>query len=60
VGHILPGAVGDRITTLLNNPTELDDMRTALKAVRGEPGAAKRLAALVQQVLGDFLEKPYR
>jgi hypothetical protein len=60
VGHILPGAVGDRITTLLNNPTELDDMRTALKAVRGEPGAAKRIAALVQQVLGNFLEKPYR
>ena len=51
VGHILPEGVGDRITTLLNNPTQLDDMRTALKAVRGETGAAQRLAALVQQVL---------
>jgi hypothetical protein len=51
VGHILPEAVGDRITTLLNSPTELEKMVIALKAVRGEPGAAQRLAALVQQVL---------
>ncbi len=53
VGHILPKPAGDRITNLLNNPAELEKMRQALKQVRGEPGAAQRLAALVQVVLED-------
>jgi hypothetical protein len=51
VGHILPVAVGDRLVILLNNPTELEQMRISLKQVRGEPGAAQRLAALVDGVL---------
>ncbi|WP_404783809.1 lipid-A-disaccharide synthase [Altericista sp. CCNU0014] len=51
VGHILPQPAGDRIAGLLDNPTELDKMRAALKQVRGVPGAAQRLAALVQLVL---------
>lgn len=53
VGHLLPKPVGDRIANLLNNPAELEKMRQALKQVRGEPGAAQRLAALVQVVLED-------
>jgi hypothetical protein len=51
VGHILPEAVGDRIVTLLNNPAELEQMRTSLKQIRGEPGAAQRLATLVEETL---------
>jgi hypothetical protein len=51
VGHILPRAVGDRLVTLLNDPTKLEQMRTSLKQIRGEPGAAQRLAALVEGVL---------
>jgi hypothetical protein len=51
VGRILPEAVGDRLVMLLNNPSELEQMRIALKQVRGEPGAAQRLAALVDGVL---------
>jgi hypothetical protein len=51
VGHILPEAVGDRLVTLLNNPTELEKIRASLKKIRGEPGAAQRLAALVERVL---------
>jgi hypothetical protein len=50
VGHILPEAVGDRITTLFNNPSELENMRIALKDVRGEPGAAQRLACIIHEV----------
>jgi lipid A disaccharide synthetase len=51
VGRILPEMVGDRLVALLNHPTELEQMRAALKRIRGEPGAAQRLAALIQQVL---------
>jgi lipid A disaccharide synthetase len=51
VGHILPEAVGDRLVTLLNNPAELEQMRVSLKQIRGEPGTAQRLAALVEGVL---------
>jgi hypothetical protein len=51
VGHILPEPVGDRLVTLLNNPAELEQMRVSLKQIRGEPGTAQRLAALVEGVL---------
>jgi hypothetical protein len=51
VGHILPKPAGDRIADLLSSPAELEKMRQALQQVRGEPGAAQRLAALVQFVL---------
>jgi hypothetical protein len=51
VGHILPKPVGDRIFHLLDHPHELETMRAELRQVRGEPGAAKRLVALVEAVL---------
>jgi hypothetical protein len=51
VGHLLPKPVGDRVIHLLNHPDELETMRAELRQVRGEPGAAKRLAALVESVL---------
>jgi lipid-A-disaccharide synthase len=51
VGHLRPEPVGDRVLALLNDPVALETMRTELKQVRGEPGAARRLAELVQTVL---------
>ncbi len=51
VGHLLPKPVGDRVLHLLNHPDELETMRAELRQVRGEPGAAKRLADLVESVL---------
>jgi hypothetical protein len=53
VGHLLPKAVGDRTLSLLEDVDQLATMRTDLKQVRGEPGAAQRLAELVQKVLAD-------
>jgi hypothetical protein len=51
VGHLLPKPVGDRVLHLLSHPDELEKMRTALREVRGEPGAAQRLAELAEAVL---------
>jgi lipid A disaccharide synthetase len=51
VGHLLPKPVGDRVIRLLDHPDELETMRAELRQVRGEPGAAKRLAELVESVL---------
>jgi lipid A disaccharide synthetase len=53
VGHLLPDDLSDRILALLENPTALETMRTDLKQVRGEPGAALRLTELVQAVLAE-------
>jgi hypothetical protein len=52
VGHLLPKPVGDRVLHLLDCPNELEKMRAELRQVRGEPGAAKHLAELVESVLG--------
>jgi hypothetical protein len=51
VGHLLPKPVGDRVIHLLDHPDELETMRVELRKVRGEPGAAGRLAELVESVL---------
>jgi lipid A disaccharide synthetase len=53
VGHLLPDDLSDRILALLENSTALETMRTDLKQVRGEPGAALRLTELVQAVLAE-------
>lgn len=51
VGHLLPRPVGDRILHLLDDSAALETMRTELRQVRGEPGAAQRLVDLVEKVL---------
>lgn len=51
IGHLSPEPVGDRILTLLNCPAEREKMRADLKQIRGKPGAAQDLAALVQSVM---------
>lgn len=51
VGHLRPAAVTERVLMLLQDANALETMRTELKQVRGEPGAARRLAALVAAVV---------
>ena len=56
IGYLSPEPVVDRIESLLDQPEQLKQMQIDLKKVRGQPGAAQRLAALVKKVLED--EKP--
>jgi lipid-A-disaccharide synthase len=51
VGNLQPEAVGEMVLDLLENPDKLDAMRDKLRSVRGESGAAKKLAILVREEL---------
>ena len=51
VGNLQPEAVGEMVLDLLENPGKLDAMRDKLRSVRGESGAAKKLAILVREEL---------
>ncbi|MTJ14411.1 lipid-A-disaccharide synthase [Anabaena sp. UHCC 0187] len=51
VGKLQPEAVGEMVLDLLANPEKLEDMRDKLRSVRGEGGAAEKLAILVKKEL---------
>lgn len=51
LGRLTPQGVSDRVLDYLSHPETLAQMRRELQQVRGEPGAATRLAALVAEVL---------
>ena len=51
VGNLQPEAVGDMVLDLLTNPEKLEAMRDKLRSVRGEGGAADKLATLVKEEL---------
>jgi len=51
VGELEPGAIAELVIDLLTHPQKLEIMRDRLLALRGEPGAAEKLAALVLSVL---------
>ena len=51
VGNLQPEAVGDMVLDLLTNPEKLEAMRDKLRRVRGEGGAAEKLAILVKEEL---------
>jgi lipid-A-disaccharide synthase len=51
VGPITPALVADRAVELLRHPEQLAAMSDRLRAVRGEPGAAQKLAAIVADVI---------
>lgn len=50
-GHLEAKAVAQRVLDYLDHPEKLAQMRDRLGQVRGEPGAATRLAAIVCQEL---------
>ncbi|WP_242042034.1 lipid-A-disaccharide synthase [Alkalinema sp. FACHB-956] len=49
VGHLTPQMVADRVLTYIAHPEQLQAMREALRQVRGEPGAATKVAQIVQE-----------
>lgn len=54
VGHLTPQMVADRILNYLAHPEQLEAMREALRQVRGAPGAAKKVAQMVQEELSQM------
>jgi lipid-A-disaccharide synthase len=51
VGKLQPQAVAERVLDLLRHPEKLQQMRDRLLSIRGQPGAAHKLATLVSEVL---------
>ena len=51
VGNLQPEVVGEMVLDLLTNPEKLEAMRDKLRRVRGEGGAADKLATLVKEEL---------
>ncbi|NEP46030.1 MAG: lipid-A-disaccharide synthase, partial [Okeania sp. SIO2H7] len=51
LGELEPEAIADLIIDLLTHPQKLEIMRDRLLALRGEPGAAEKLARLVLSLL---------
>lgn len=52
VGKLQPEEVGEMVLDFLTHPEKLKDMRAKLRSIRGEPGAAQKLAILVREELG--------
>lgn len=52
VGKLQPQDVARLVLDYLEYPEKLEEMRSRLRAVRGEPGAAQKLAQLVGEELG--------
>ncbi|WP_026733263.1 lipid-A-disaccharide synthase [Fischerella sp. PCC 9605] len=49
VGKLQPQEVGEMVLDYLNHPEKLEQMRTKLQSIRGETGAADKLAQLVYE-----------
>ncbi|HEY9802222.1 MAG TPA: lipid-A-disaccharide synthase [Leptolyngbyaceae cyanobacterium] len=49
VGKLQPQEVGEMVVDYLNNPEKLEDIKAKLRLVRGEGGAAEKLATLVEE-----------
>ncbi len=54
VGRLQPKVVAALALDLLNHPEKLQEMRVKLRRVRGEPGAAKKLAQIVREEIETF------
>jgi lipid A disaccharide synthetase len=57
VGHLHPATVAQQIADLLLSPTALPQIRHDLKQVRGQTGAAAKVATLVQEALDSEPER---
>jgi lipid-A-disaccharide synthase len=51
VGKLQPQEVAQLVLDYLEHPEKLEEMRSHLRAVRGQPGAAQKLTQLVQEAL---------
>ena len=54
VGRLQPKVVADLALDFLSHPEKLQQMRDKLRKVRGEPGAANKLAQIVREELEKF------
>ncbi|RCJ29264.1 lipid-A-disaccharide synthase [Nostoc minutum NIES-26] len=52
VGKLQPQKVADMVLDLLDRPEKLDEIRAKLKRVRGESGAAQKIAQIVFEEIG--------
>ncbi|MBD2677650.1 MULTISPECIES: lipid-A-disaccharide synthase [Nostoc] len=53
VGKLQPSEVGDMVLDFLAHPEKLDGIRHKLRQVRGESGAAQKIAQIVNEVIGE-------
>jgi len=53
LGHLEPEAVASLALDWLENPEKLSRIRERLRQVRGQPGAAEKLATMVIQAMGE-------
>lgn len=51
MGQIEPAIVANLIQDYLNHPEKLTKIRQALKEVRGQSGAAQKLATMARELL---------
>jgi len=51
LGQLQPQEVAQLVLDYLEHPEKLEEMRSRMRAVRGQPGAAQKLAQLVHEVL---------
>jgi lipid-A-disaccharide synthase len=49
VGELQPADVAQMVIDFLEHPEKLEEIRSRLRAVRGEPGASQKLAQLVRE-----------
>ncbi|MBN3886384.1 MAG: lipid-A-disaccharide synthase [Nostoc sp.] len=52
MGKVQPQEVGKMVLDFLTNPEKLDDMRAKLRNIRGESGAAQKIAQIVGEEIG--------
>jgi lipid A disaccharide synthetase len=52
VGKLQPQEIGEMVLDFLAHPEKLDDMRAKLRSIRGESGAAQKIAQIVCEELG--------
>jgi lipid-A-disaccharide synthase len=52
IGKLTPDTIAPLVLDYLDHPEKLQQMRDALRNVRGEPGAAKKLASIVAETVG--------
>lgn len=52
MGKLQPQEVGEMVIDLLAHPEKLDDIRAKLRKIRGESGAAQKIAQIVGEEIG--------
>ncbi|MDJ0732704.1 MAG: lipid-A-disaccharide synthase [Nostocaceae cyanobacterium] len=53
-GKLQPENIGEMVLDFLSHPEKLDAMRTKLREIRGETGAAEKLAQLVKEEIKSY------